>query len=469
MSPLALILCLATPQVQDEIPPLGTNLAAFSHGSTQWPLVNVFKMAAPWTSPNGQPVEVDAHGNVKSLKEGQYAVTAIYTNGHYPKGTYTLTWKGTGEFEANGPDKLTADGIGKALLEVSSTDQIVLRLKSIDSKDPVRDVRLVMPGYEETAESEPFHPVFLQRMSLYRVLRFAEWQAIRTTNQKEWADRTQLDDSSYTLGKGAPYELMIDLANTKAAMPWFCVPRQASDDYVRQMATLIKERLKPELKVAIEFADGAFQLNGELPQDDAKLQAYAERSQQVFAIFENVFGGKARLVRILGTSTDAKAVNTVLGWKRTASQADALAVQPWFGVEPAQNLDKWFDDVKAGISGPIRDKMFELYGIAQRHGLRLFSSGGGALLTPQSGTPLSQLMRDPRMAESYTAFLKNWRTAGGTLFIHSSDCGLLPFESGDVENKYKPAGAGAIEYQDQDPQSSMVNRALIQYALFPDR
>ena len=38
---------------------------------------------------------------------------------------------------------------------------------------------------------------------------------------------------------------MVDLSNLLRADPWFCIPHQASDDYVQRLATLLHARLGP--------------------------------------------------------------------------------------------------------------------------------------------------------------------------------------------------------------------------------
>lgn len=448
MSTLALLFCLAAQQAESELPPLGTNLAPWEESSTQWPLVNVFKIAKPWASSNGDPLDVDEQGNVKSLRAGQTAVTVIYSSGHYPKGTYTMSWVGKGEFETTGSDKLTPDGEGRARVEVGSETGITIALKSVDPKDPPRELSLVMPGYEETASTEPFHPVFLQRMSLYRVLRFANWQSTKSIVEVKWADRATLADAMYTQGKGVPLELQIDLANTKSSWPWFSVPVQANDEYIKQMATLLKDRLAGHLKVVIEYGDEGWASPYVLKQGGNKF--YSQRAQQVFTIFETVFGGKSRLVRVLsGPFTDSKACEDILA----AGRADTLAVAPMFGQNsPAGTLDDFFGALKTEVAGPVRDRMFELAGIAERRGMRLITYSGGQEPSSVSKMP-TDAAADQRLADTYISFLKTWRSSGGMLFVNSQDCG--PY--------------GAIQYQDQDPQTSMKNRAMIQYALFPDR
>lgn len=475
----AFALCLLATQVQEDLPPLGTNLAAFSEGSTQWPLVDAFKMSRPWAAKSGsEPLEVDIHGNVKSLKPGQVAETAIYTSGRYPLGKYTLLWKGKGEFASAEGSTLSEVTDGRAVLDVTGQGGIGLNLTKVDPSDPPREIKLVMPGYEELVDDQPFHPVFSQRMSLYRSLRFTDWQATTNSKQKAWSDRPVPADATYTR-KGVPFEVMIDLCNEKATIPWFSLPHGADDDYVRNLAKLVKDTLQVGLKVAVEYSDQCW-----LPGTDqnkwvqdkgvslklsdnaseAGTRYYAQRSSEIFAIFEEVFGGKTRLIRVLSVPYgDNKQTETILGWNNANRKADVVAVSPSFGVpEGKTTLDDLFAGFKEVVGGAVRDRLFELAAMAEKNRLRLVAYGGGPVLTstdPTTDKLLDEAGRDPRISDVYTSFLKSWRSAGGTLFMSYNDCG--PWSS---------AGRwGTIEYQNQDPQTSFRNRALIQYALFPDR
>jgi hypothetical protein len=72
-----------------------------------------------------------------------------------------------------------------------------------------------------------------------------DWGATNVSPIVEWADRSHVADVTYATPAGVPIEVMIDLANTLHVDPWFCIPHQASDDYVRRFATLVRDRLDP--------------------------------------------------------------------------------------------------------------------------------------------------------------------------------------------------------------------------------
>ncbi len=485
-------------QPSANLPPLGTNLAGVSDWTTEWPFVDAMKISRPWVSqkegaPWGQggPLEVDELGDVKSLKPGQYAETVMFSNGHNPKGAYTLTWKGVGEFDAHLGSKLEMEAPGKAKIQVDGDKGVFLMLKKVDPADPPHDIHLFMPGYN--SGSPTYHPIFLQRMSLYRSLRFMDWGATNGNPLKHWSDRPTVQQRTYSGPKGVPLEAMIDLANTKRAIPWFCVPHEADDDYVAHMAELIKQRLLPGLRVIVEYSNECWNTGFEqarwcqsrgkelgLAPDDGKagLRFYSRRSVEVFAIFEKVFGGASRLIRVLSAqSANPSTGEEVLNWEGAWKHADCVGVAPYFGYEwgtsgkaeatKAGGLTGLFDSLTQEIDGQLKRNVDAYASMASQKRLALVAYEGGQHLVGigpfQDDADLNSLFdqanRSDKMREAYLQSLKSWRRAGGSLFMHFTDCA--------PNSKY--GRWGAIEYQDQDPQSSVKNVALVQFGLFPDR
>ena len=62
----------------------------------------------------------------------------------------------------------------------------------------------------------------------------------------DWAKRPKIGDVNYNRD-GVPWEILIGLCNTLHANVWVCVPAHATDDYVTQLATLLKNSLSPSV------------------------------------------------------------------------------------------------------------------------------------------------------------------------------------------------------------------------------
>jgi len=119
---------------------------------------------------------------------------------------------------------------------------------------------------------------------------------------------------------GVPVETMVALANQIGADPWFTIPHQASDDYVRQFAEYVRDNLDPGLKARFEYSNevwnGGFEqyayaqgageeLFGEGAYPFPGLVYYGYRSAEIMSIVNDVFGAEAdtRLENVLSTQT----------------------------------------------------------------------------------------------------------------------------------------------------------------------
>ena len=94
----------------------------------------------------------------------------------------------------------------------------------------------------------PFHPLFLERLSQFKTIRFHGW--IPEEGQIKWSDR--FTPLTYTQGHGVAFEYIIQLCNILKTNPWITVPYEANDDYVFQLATLFKNTLRKDVTINLE-------------------------------------------------------------------------------------------------------------------------------------------------------------------------------------------------------------------------
>ena len=114
-------------------------------------------------------------------------IPVVFTqNGqHYPTGTYTLTFDGKGTVaidDAGDTDLFFTQGGGAGRpfnVNVTQTYNrgLVVAITSSDPSDYVRNIRLVMPGFQDTYQAQPFHPQFLSGLAPFSTLRFMQAHA----------------------------------------------------------------------------------------------------------------------------------------------------------------------------------------------------------------------------------------------------------------------------------------------------
>jgi hypothetical protein len=357
----------------------------------------------------------------------------------------------------------------------------------------VRNIRIIMPGFEGTYQRDPFYPGFLKRWRGVVCFRFMDWMRTNGSTVRTWADRPTLESATYS-AKGVPVEVMIDLCNRQQADAWFCMPHLCDDDYVRNFAKLVKEKLDPRLRVYIEYSNEVW--NSIFPQSKFAQQKatelglgpkerpwegggmfYARRSVEIFRIWEEVFGGTERLVRVLAwqAANPWWSENIILPFENAYKYADALAIAPYITLcVPAQgkeltadevarwSLDKLFQYLETTVLPVTLKWIADQKRVADKFGLALIAYEGGQHLVGVAGgennAELTNLFHqangDPRMGALYTRYLTAWKEAGGGLFCHFSSVGRWS----------KWGSWGLLQFSDEDETSSPKFRAVREWA-----
>ncbi len=493
----------AAAQEQNVRPQMGINLAGPADWNTELPLVDVFRFARKWISQQqgrpwgqGPPLELDEHGWVKRLAPGCWAETLLCTieGGHYPSGRYTVFYRGQGRLEFGGAARLVSQRPGRIVIQVDShRGAIFLRIRETDPNDYLRDIHVIMPGFENTWRQEPFHPEFLRRWRGMACLRFMDWMKTNNSEVRTWRQRPKLEDAVFTT-RGIPLELMLRLCNRLEADPWFCMPHQADDDYVRRFAEMVRRRLDPGRKIYIEYSNeiwnSIFQQHRYAQQQARRLgigppqrpwegggMYYARRSVEIFRIWEQVFGGTDRLVRVLCWQAGNTwwMDNIVLSYQGAYRHADALGIAPYLGMNiraegrglRADQVARWnvqrvLDYVEQKALPEAVQAIADSKRMAEKYRLQLVAYEGGQHLVGVAGGEnnqqltrlLHQANAHERMGHIYDRYFAAWQRHGGGLFCYYSS----------VTRWDKWGSWGALEYADQNPRSSPKLMAVLRWA-----
>lgn len=494
--------------------PLGINLSAVTYFATSIPFVDVMKMADPFLSTNapGSPDKWDTEvaGKIPRDEDGYYPlelpvrvpgvaapqiVRASVVAAQYP-GRYTVLYDGDGELDfPASPVSVASRAPGRIEIDLQAEKDRTLFISIVRSNraDHVRNIRVIMPGYERTYAKQVFHPTFLGRMSGVGAVRFMDWGNTNNNPLQHWSERTRM--STPQAGpRGVAIEYMIDLANRLGAGAWFCVPHRADDQYVEEFAKLIKAKLDPKHRIYIEYSNelwnGIFeqakwveqqgckiglnklgQYSGSCQEDGPRYWAgvkwNARRSGEIFKIFDKVFAGESqRLTRVLAGQAQNEHLNEVLlesfasaAINPARGKADALAVAPYIGGQLAAEVAEQGKTASISVR-ELLDRMEKLIGpelsettahnrkIAEKHGMRLVAYEGGQHLVaygPASNDrafidKLIAANRDPRMRSIYMRMLDAW-------YAQSGNGLFMAFNYVETPNKF--GVWGLLEHQEQ--------------------
>lgn len=478
---------------------VGINLAAAVDWSAEQPCADFFRLSRRWISQRdgagwgeGPPLDIDERGWIRRLEPGCHADTPLCSlepGDHYPAGTYTVLHEGRGDLEAWGAARVTSSGPGRVLLEVDpARGGFFLRLRATDPGDPLRAIRVFPPGEDEGSAS-PWRRAFVERWRGMACLRFMDLQATNDSPVVTWGQRPVPDDARFT-DRGVPLELLCDLANRLGADPWFCIPHGADDDFVRRFGRLVRDRLDPRLRAWVEYSNEVwnpqFTQHRHAAAEGARLgladkpweaawRYTALRSMEIFAILEEEFSGRDRLVRVLASqAANAHVAREILAFRGASSRADVLAIAPYVsfnvapggvpGVEEVRewSVDRVLDHVERVALPECVAWMRANREVAAAHGLGLVAYEAGQHLVATAGGENDQRLvdllaaanRHPRMEAVYAAYLSAWKDEGGGLLCHFSSMG-----------PYGKFGSwGLLEYADTPVEASPKLRAVTAWA-----
>ena len=490
---------------------LGTNLDAVTDYSPQVPFTNLFLSSREWftqcqagVDPGCTPakawdtgeaalVDVDGDGWVRALPAPEAAplFTSVATfwdlPAEFPSGRYVVLYDGLGvieygigatkipELSARGRDVVAVDvSKGGILLKITETN-------TLGDGDYIRSIRFVAEADEQRLLTNRFSSAFIERLQPYQALRFMDWMRTNDSVVSTWAGRSQPNDARFSTPQGVPVEIMVELSNKTEKAPWFTMPHQASDDYVRNFATVVRDSLLSTLPVYVEYSNEVW--NSGFSQGDwveargvaewpASLESrftkrmnwHGKRSAEVCEIWKSVFAASPQQVTCVLASqaanswTGQEALSCPL-WKEAPCfrhGIGALAIAPYIGDylgqeenathvagwgASASGLAKLFAELQSGgelSGGPAGGAMAQSFGwieankaVADAFGVTLLSYEGGQHLvgvgSASQNTTLTSLFtqanRDERMGTVYAAYLQGWESRGGGLFMHFTDIG----------------------------------------------
>ena len=419
-------------------PRLGSNVGSLDKMTSSVPFTDIFKSSTGWYTSceyNWQQkrgidpgctrqnafntreqslLDMDANGWVRSLPApNQNPIFTSVTSSwslpeSFPIGRYVVLYEGQAQIKLTGDLKVVANQPGRMVFDLASPRRnLRMNLSRINPANYLRNLKIVPIENEANHAQQIFSRDYVARMRPLHALRFMPWSNPRGNDVEEWRDRALPSAAHFTGPKGVPAELMIDLANATDTSPWISVPYKASDDYMRQYARMVKNRLRRNHKIYLEYSNEMWNVifpgttyaarkadvlwkhpytekNSYVRRVSMASNWYAKRTVEMCRIWKKEFGNQAgRVVCILSSQSSApwagKETLDCPLWKEAngcGRHVDAFAVGPYFGdyiarKEHRETVKSWLRDPDGGMN--------RLFTEIEQGGQTDKDTGGGAI------------------------------------------------------------------------------------------
>ena len=290
---------------------------------------------------------LDANGWITDLPSGvdrveTFILTEMPVEAQYTAGSYRLSYDGAGELHVHGAE-IISQANGEIWFNYTPTGEGMVTI-SITGTDPqntgnyLRNIEVVkqeyIPAFEAGALS---NPLWLDMINDAQGLRFMDWQETNNSQIQSWSDRPTV--GTYSYAEGVPLEVMVALANATGTEPWFNMPWNADEAYIRNFATYVRDNLDPDLRAHIEMSNEVwnwmFEQAREASADaqerfgqdlgDGWMQEYGARAAEMARVLDSVYAGSEdQLAKVIATHT---------GWP--GLEESILQAPNWQALSPA--------------------------------------------------------------------------------------------------------------------------------------
>jgi hypothetical protein len=387
----------------------GTNVFQSVYFSTDAMYVDVFMHASGWWTNPSTNVPLTPSGYPASGT----ATTLFYMSGYpsgdykfYGKGNFSLNPRGgsfvSGTLQKNG-DVTTAlihfdvepTQVGGYYGPASET-VCLFDVTVNDPNDPPSEFHLIHPDYPAWPNTNAeFTKAYLRAISPFTCLRMMDWMGTNGSTVSNWSDRPNPN----LFGDGNQndaYERFIDLANASNSDLWVNIPLYATDDWAKNFATLLAQRLNPNLHVYYEFSNecwnwgfSQWQQIEQWAQANPALTsqgAWERHNQQVMfclmkyvKIMQPILGSRGRPIfagQLAGVSYTAGAA---LDWLNTtygppSNYIFGISGAAYFSLSSADpnptTLDDLFVSMNDNINADIATQVKQYTDLAQHYNLQ---------------------------------------------------------------------------------------------------
>jgi hypothetical protein len=355
-------------------------------------------------------------------------------------------------------------GVGLLVLAFTNTQRDAASPKG----SGITHLRVVRPGYPADSK-QVFTSEFLDSLKPFAVLRYMDW--LETNHNPgfygdaghhalNWSDRRRPDDATQSrTGKihGVAWEYVAELSNQSGKDLWINIPVAATDDYVLELARLLKASLKPGLKIYVEHSNEVWNFGfpqyiynklaaiDEVKQGRAPWNSDGSKDQEVWArrrhagrlveiakTFREVFGDEARdRIRPIYASwvlQPKPSFADVLAWVKTQyGEPNALfygiAGASYYGIRKAPkdaSPEQLVEAMRVSSDDNLKNRG-AIQAIAERYGLKHCQYEVGPDVGGGKTENVANRIRANRLPAMEQLMLHdaldNWFNRGGDLYM----------------------------------------------------
>ena len=460
--------------------PIGINLTSIVDYSTEFAFTDAFKQSrewipfnadgsGPWTTKipvalneNGFPKQIPYDNGTDLPQKVRTLLVWSLPDNAFPKGDFRLIVKGKGKVRLSSGASGTYDT--PINTKVYADKGVILTIESSDVNDPISDIKFILPKYTENYQTKTFTDELLTFISDFQSIRYMDWLRTNNSTVETWSDRSTENNYTQSTKKGVAWEYVIALSNLTQKDLWINIPHKADDNYIQELAKLLKNGLDSNLKIYLEYSNevwnGGFKQHKEAA-DLAQSIGYtgsvweraakynAKRSADIFYAFEKIFDSKQLIKVVPSQAANSFLSKTILGFFNDTKYnpkkvtADALAIAPYFSGSSVSNhiidnnlietitvpeIVKLMDE-----SLPIAfERMQKNYDVANTNGIDLIVYEGGQHLVASGSNKdndkltqkFTEANRHPDLQQAYCKYFNKWYNDYGGMFMHFSSHGV---------------------------------------------
>ncbi len=224
----------------------------------------------------------------------------------------------------------------------------------------VKNIRLMRPGYPHNS-AQLFRTEYLNALSPFQSIRFMDF--VQTNNAdngypqiQSWVNRQQETNGIYT--KGAPWEIVIALANYTAKDIWINIPVDADSSYIAELASLLNKKLRPEVHIYLEYSNEVW--NGGFTQYKYNYDAVLQSPEDADIRNSTPWDDRRRARRV---AKQLIRIGRIFENAMGISVASQTRIRPVFAWQVGGYLT-WYEDVLNWINTSYGPPKNYIYGIA---------------------------------------------------------------------------------------------------------